>query len=141
MSPESKKLLNILLLGVAFMFMFTAFQTCGNVAVSGGGGGRRERAPHHTPRGDGDRPPRSLSSGPGEEGLLRAPRALLPNPGARVRVRVDPWVLFPARLGAGLLLEVRQRLRRGPPSHDMGLFFKCFIDFFFLKAGKREGEG
>ncbi|XP_053565544.1 UNC93-like protein MFSD11 [Bombina bombina] len=32
MSPEKKKLINIVILGFAFMFMFTAFQTCGNVA-------------------------------------------------------------------------------------------------------------
>lgn len=32
MSPESKKLYNIIVLGIAFMFIFTAFQTCGNVA-------------------------------------------------------------------------------------------------------------
>ncbi|KAM4664622.1 UNC93-like protein MFSD11 [Discoglossus pictus] len=32
MSPGRKKLLNIIILGYAFMFMFTAFQTCGNVA-------------------------------------------------------------------------------------------------------------
>ncbi|XP_058510054.1 UNC93-like protein MFSD11 [Solea solea] len=31
MSPERKKLLNILILGFSFMFMFTAFQTCGNI--------------------------------------------------------------------------------------------------------------
>ncbi|XP_053309919.1 UNC93-like protein MFSD11 isoform X2 [Spea bombifrons] len=32
MSPEKKKLLNIFILGFSFMFLFTAFQTCGNVA-------------------------------------------------------------------------------------------------------------
>ncbi|NXG29196.1 MFS11 protein, partial [Dromaius novaehollandiae] len=32
MSPESKQLFNILMLGVSFMFIFTAFQTCGNIA-------------------------------------------------------------------------------------------------------------
>uniref|UniRef100_A0A8C5MQ44 UNC93-like protein MFSD11 n=1 Tax=Leptobrachium leishanense TaxID=445787 RepID=A0A8C5MQ44_9ANUR len=32
MTPERKKLMNILILGCAFMLMFTAFQTCGNVA-------------------------------------------------------------------------------------------------------------
>ncbi|NXC43603.1 MFS11 protein, partial [Penelope pileata] len=32
MSPESKKLFNILILGISFMFIFTAFQTCGNIA-------------------------------------------------------------------------------------------------------------
>ncbi|XP_034046716.1 UNC93-like protein MFSD11 [Thalassophryne amazonica] len=31
MSPERKKLLNIVILGFSFMFMFTAFQTCGNI--------------------------------------------------------------------------------------------------------------
>lgn len=31
MSPEGKKLLNIIVLGFGFMFMFTAFQTCGNI--------------------------------------------------------------------------------------------------------------
>lgn len=31
MSPEGKRLLNIVVLGFAFMFMFTAFQTCGNI--------------------------------------------------------------------------------------------------------------
>ncbi|KAJ8345513.1 hypothetical protein SKAU_G00297060 [Synaphobranchus kaupii] len=31
MSPEGKSLLNIFILGFGFMFMFTAFQTCGNV--------------------------------------------------------------------------------------------------------------
>ncbi|XP_061837518.1 UNC93-like protein MFSD11 [Nerophis lumbriciformis] len=31
MSPEGKKLMNIVILGVGFMFIFTAFQTCGNI--------------------------------------------------------------------------------------------------------------
>ncbi|TDH03359.1 hypothetical protein EPR50_G00162410 [Perca flavescens] len=31
MSPEGKRLLNIVVLGFGFMFMFTAFQTCGNI--------------------------------------------------------------------------------------------------------------
>lgn len=31
MTPEGKRLLNIVILGFAFMFMFTAFQTCGNI--------------------------------------------------------------------------------------------------------------
>ncbi|KAM6966689.1 UNC93-like protein MFSD11 [Tautogolabrus adspersus] len=31
MGPEGKKLLNIIILGFGFMFMFTAFQTCGNI--------------------------------------------------------------------------------------------------------------
>ncbi|KAM9392725.1 UNC93-like protein MFSD11 [Pholidichthys leucotaenia] len=31
MSPEGKKLFNIIILGFGFMFMFTAFQTCGNI--------------------------------------------------------------------------------------------------------------
>ncbi|XP_013889657.1 UNC93-like protein MFSD11, partial [Austrofundulus limnaeus] len=31
MGPEGKKLLNIVILGLGFMFMFTAFQTCGNI--------------------------------------------------------------------------------------------------------------
>ncbi|ETE72479.1 UNC93-like protein MFSD11 [Ophiophagus hannah] len=32
MNSELKKQLNIVVLGIAFMFMFTAFQTCGNIA-------------------------------------------------------------------------------------------------------------
>uniref|UniRef100_A0A3B5LW41 Uncharacterized protein n=1 Tax=Xiphophorus couchianus TaxID=32473 RepID=A0A3B5LW41_9TELE len=31
MGPDGKKLLNIVILGFGFMFMFTAFQTCGNI--------------------------------------------------------------------------------------------------------------
>lgn len=31
MTPEGKSLLNIIILGFGFMFMFTAFQTCGNI--------------------------------------------------------------------------------------------------------------
>ncbi|XP_031416754.1 UNC93-like protein MFSD11 [Clupea harengus] len=31
MGPEGKSLLNIVILGFGFMFMFTAFQTCGNI--------------------------------------------------------------------------------------------------------------
>ncbi|XP_008289160.1 UNC93-like protein MFSD11 [Stegastes partitus] len=31
MSPEGKRLSNIVILGFGFMFMFTAFQTCGNI--------------------------------------------------------------------------------------------------------------
>ncbi|XP_061701498.1 UNC93-like protein MFSD11 isoform X3 [Syngnathoides biaculeatus] len=31
MGPEGKKLMNIVVLGVAFMLIFTAFQTCGNI--------------------------------------------------------------------------------------------------------------
>lgn len=34
MSPDGKKLLNIIILGFGFMFMFTAFQTCGNIEVN-----------------------------------------------------------------------------------------------------------
>ena len=33
MTPEGKMLLNIVILGFGFMFMFTAFQTCGNIEV------------------------------------------------------------------------------------------------------------
>ncbi|NXC32340.1 MFS11 protein, partial [Campylorhamphus procurvoides] len=32
MSSEGKRLFNIIILGVSFMFIFTAFQTCGNIA-------------------------------------------------------------------------------------------------------------
>ncbi|NWV47929.1 MFS11 protein, partial [Daphoenositta chrysoptera] len=32
MSSEGKKLFNIIILGVSFMFIFTAFQSCGNIA-------------------------------------------------------------------------------------------------------------
>nr|XP_057905607.1 UNC93-like protein MFSD11 [Doryrhamphus excisus] len=31
MGPEGKKLMNIIILGLGFMLMFTAFQTCGNI--------------------------------------------------------------------------------------------------------------
>ncbi|XP_078257171.1 UNC93-like protein MFSD11 [Rhinoraja longicauda] len=31
MTPEARKLTNIIILGCAFMFVFTAFQTCGNI--------------------------------------------------------------------------------------------------------------
>ncbi|TNM97087.1 UNC93-like protein MFSD11 isoform X2 [Takifugu flavidus] len=31
MKPEGKKFLNIIILGFSFMFLFTAFQTCGNI--------------------------------------------------------------------------------------------------------------
>lgn len=33
MRPECKSLLNIFVLGLGFMLMFTAFQTCGNIEV------------------------------------------------------------------------------------------------------------
>lgn len=33
MGPDGKKLVNIIVLGLGFMFMFTAFQTCGNIEV------------------------------------------------------------------------------------------------------------
>ncbi|NXG16453.1 MFS11 protein, partial [Grallaria varia] len=32
MSSEGKRLFNIIILGISFMFIFTAFQTCGNIA-------------------------------------------------------------------------------------------------------------
>ena len=34
MGPEGKSLLNIVILGFGFMFMFTAFTTCGNIEVN-----------------------------------------------------------------------------------------------------------
>lgn len=33
MSPEGKALLNVVILGLGFMVMFTAFGTCGNIEV------------------------------------------------------------------------------------------------------------